>query len=81
MAIRQIRNGFKITGSDANEFMRQLKAKIEPEAWVEAGYLGNGHCPFMRGSFSGPSCTLAYGHEGAHSPLPEYRRGTSGEKQ
>jgi hypothetical protein len=35
--------------------------------WRDAGYLGNGHCSFMRKD--GWSCTLSHGHDGLHVPL------------
>jgi hypothetical protein len=48
-----------------------LKLKIPilgatKKKWVDGGYLGNGHCSFMFGSYRGACCRLSHGHKGPH---------------
>ena len=48
-----------------------LKIKIPTlgatkKKWVDGGYLGNGHCSFMYGSYRGACCRLPHGHQGQH---------------
>lgn len=46
---------------------RRVKAK---KVWIDAGYLDNGRCPYMLGSFDGPCCMLHYKHAGDHKVDP-----------
>lgn len=62
--------------TEAEAELQALKSSGEPRAqvdrkWINAGSLGNGHCPFMIVP-SGACCTLSEGHAGDHKPLPEY---------
>lgn len=48
MAIKRMKNGFKLTGNDAREYVRQLGVKIEEAAACACGedlQLSHGHFP------------------------------------
>ena len=44
----------------------EIKVNLKAGArWIDGGYLGNNHCPFMLAR-TGASCALPYQHAGQH---------------
>jgi hypothetical protein len=46
--------------------LKVLTLGATKKKWVDGGYLQNGLCSFMYGSYRGACCRLAHGHMGPH---------------